>query len=49
VSKQFEGLVATDESLGYRSATQNAAFSVNMPRFDVRHQLKEIKLKRRPQ
>jgi len=47
VTKKFEGLVATEESSGYHSATQNAAFSVNQPRFDVRHQLKEIKVKRR--
>jgi proline iminopeptidase len=46
VPKKFEGLVATDESSGYHSATVNAAFSVNMPRFDVRHKLKEIKVKR---
>jgi proline iminopeptidase len=44
VSKKFEGL---DESSGYHSATQNAAFSVNVPRFDVRHQLKDIKVKKK--
>jgi len=42
-SKKFEGL---DESSGYHSATQNAAFSVNIPRFDVRHRLKDIKVKK---
>jgi hypothetical protein len=35
-----------DESSGYHSATQNAAFSVNIPRFDVRHRLKDIKVKK---
>lgn len=34
-------------SNSFHSATQNAAFGVNMPRFDVRHQLKDIKVKRR--
>ncbi|RDW67590.1 hypothetical protein BP6252_08986 [Coleophoma cylindrospora] len=39
--KVFEGLAETGS--GYHSATQNAAFCENMPRFDVRHRLKEIK------
>ncbi|RDW74171.1 hypothetical protein BP5796_07613 [Coleophoma crateriformis] len=39
--KTFEGFVPTVSK--YHSATQNAAFGVNMPRFDVRHRLKEIK------
>ncbi|KAH8690782.1 proline iminopeptidase [Talaromyces proteolyticus] len=36
-STEFQG------SVEFYSATQNAAFSENMPRFDVRHRLKEIK------
>ena len=40
-STEFQG------SVKFHSATQNYAFSVNMPRFDVRHQLKEIKVDRR--
>jgi proline iminopeptidase len=35
-STEFQGSVA------FYSATQNAAFAENMPRFDVRHRLKEI-------
>lgn len=44
----FEGLGKSDGRSGrsaYNSATQNAAFSVNMPRFDVRHKLGEIKVR----
>jgi proline iminopeptidase len=41
---QFEGLVKTSARSGYNSATQNAAFSINVPRFDVRHRLKDIKV-----
>ena len=43
--------VTTDEStefrgtVKYHAATQNYAFSVNMPRFDVREQLKTIKVR----
>jgi proline iminopeptidase len=43
--------VTTDEStefrgtVKYHSATQNYAFSVNMPQFDVREQLKAIKVR----
>jgi proline iminopeptidase len=37
-STEFQGTVK------YHSATQNYAFSVNMPRFDVRDQLQEIKV-----
>jgi hypothetical protein len=44
-SKGFEGLVAMDKRSAYHSATQNAAFSVNVPRFDLRYQLKDIKVK----
>ena len=49
VSKGFEGLVPMDQRSAYHSATQNAAFSVNVPRFDVRDKLKDIKVKREPQ
>jgi len=42
VQKDFEGM---DESSRYNSATQNFAFAVNMPRFDVRRQLKNIKVR----
>ncbi|TVY38367.1 Proline iminopeptidase [Lachnellula subtilissima] len=38
--KGFEGM---DERAAYNSATQNAAFSINVPCFDVRQQLKDIK------
>jgi proline iminopeptidase len=41
---QFEGLVKTSTRSGYNSAAQNAAFSINQPRFDVRHRLKDIKV-----
>lgn len=47
----FEGLSKSDGGEGrsaYNSVTQNAAFSVNMPRFDVRHKLGEIKVGRVP-
>lgn len=48
--KAFEGTDPKGHWSGYHSATQNAAFSVNMPRWDVRHQLKEIQVnKRSPQ
>lgn len=47
--EQFEGVVTTEGQSSIHSATQNAAFSVNVPRFDVRHQLKDIKVMRRPQ
>ena len=40
-STEFRG------SVKFHSATQNAAFGVNMPRFNVRNQLTEIKVKRR--
>jgi len=39
-STEFKGSVI------FHSATQNFAFSVNMPRFDVRNQLKDIKVTR---
>jgi len=45
VPQGFEGLVPMDKRSAYHSATQNAAFSVNQPRFDVRNQLKYIKVK----
>lgn len=35
-------------SIKFHSATQNAAFGVNMPRFDVRHRLHEIKVRECP-
>lgn len=38
-----EGFEGMDQSSSYHSATQNVAFGVNMPRFDVRGQLKNIK------
>ena len=44
VSKEFGGPSARGKRPGFHSATQNAAFSVNVPRFDVRHQLKDIKV-----
>jgi len=47
--RAFEGLSKSDGRSAYNSATQNAAFSVNMPRFDVRHKLKEIKVRMRSQ
>jgi proline iminopeptidase len=37
-STEFKGTVK------FHSETQNAAFSMNMPRFDVRHQLEQIKV-----
>ena len=40
----FEGADA-DGNLSYNSATQNAAFSGNLPGWDVRKQLKEIMVK----
>lgn len=43
--KSFEGLNPKSGRTGYHSATQNAAFSVNQPRFDVRYRLKEIKVR----
>lgn len=39
----FEGM---DALAAFNSATQNAAFGVNMPRFDVRQQLKDIKVEK---
>jgi proline iminopeptidase len=42
--KSFEGLDPKSGRTGYHSATQNAAFSVNQPQFDVRYRLKEIKV-----
>lgn len=42
--KEFGGLSRQRKYSAYNSATQNAAFSVNMPRFDVRYRLKEIKV-----
>jgi proline iminopeptidase len=32
-------------TINYHSATQNAAFSMNMPQFDVRNRLKDIKVR----
>jgi len=49
--QKFEGLVATDNSSGSHPSTQNAAFIVNLLRFDVCHQLryqpKDIKVQSR--
>ncbi|TAQ89589.1 hypothetical protein B7494_g2066 [Chlorociboria aeruginascens] len=39
----FQGLDAKNKRSAYHAATQNAAFSFNVPRFDVRAQLREIK------
>lgn len=44
-SSDNEFHTAPGKRIAYNSATQNAAFNVNMPRFDVRAQLKNIKVK----
>lgn len=43
---KFEGVSAPQMRVVYNAAAQNEAFAVNMPRYDVRHQLKDIKVKR---
>lgn len=42
---RIECLSDADEGSPYHSITQNAAFSGNLPHFDVRHKLADIKVK----
>jgi proline iminopeptidase len=44
-SKTFEGAPTVGPREAYNSATQNFAFSVNMPHYNVRDQLRDIKVK----
>lgn len=46
VSVEFGGSANRRKRSAFNSATQNAAFSINMPHFDVRHRLTEIQVKK---